>query len=102
MAVKSDIERYRTNYLAEQKNSELYQSLAKTERDPHLAELYQRMAEAEQSHASVWVDYLRKAGKAEPTYTPGWRIRKSVGRQILLGLVAAAITLALDRLLAGV
>ncbi len=40
MTVKSDIERYRTNYLAEQEGSELYQSLAKTERDPHLAELY--------------------------------------------------------------
>ena len=40
MAVKSDIERYRTNYLAEQDSSELYQSLAETERDPHLAELH--------------------------------------------------------------
>ena len=40
MTVKSDIERYRANYLAEQEGSELYQSLSKTERDPHLAELY--------------------------------------------------------------
>ncbi len=75
MAVKSDIERYRTNYLAEQKGSELYKSLAKTERDPHLAELYQRMAETEQRHASIWADYLRKAGEPVPTYTTGWRIR---------------------------
>src|SRR6266567_1099803 len=40
MTVKSDNERYRTNYLAEQEGSELYQSLAKTEREPHLAGLY--------------------------------------------------------------
>ncbi len=75
MAVKSDIERYRTNYLAEQKGSELYKSLAKTERDPHLAELYRRMAETEQRHASIWADYLRKTGEPVPTYTTGWRIR---------------------------
>ncbi len=75
MAVKSDIERYRANYLAEQEGSELYQSLSKTERDPHLAELYRRMAETEQRHASVWADYLRKAGEPLPTFTPGWRMR---------------------------
>ncbi len=75
MAVKSDIERYRANYLAEQEGSELYQSLAKTERDPHLSELYRRMAETEQRHASVWADYLRKAGEPLPTFTPGWRMR---------------------------
>ena len=75
MAVKSDIERYRANYLAEQEGSELYQKLAKTERDPHLAELYQRMAETEQRHAGVWADYLRKAGEPVPTFAPGWRMR---------------------------
>src|SRR6266487_3281808 len=75
MAAKSDIERYRANYLAEQEGSELYQSLSKTERDPHLAELYRRMAETEQRHASIWADYLHKAGEPVPTYTTGWRIR---------------------------
>ena len=75
MAIKSDIERYRTNYLAEQDGSELYQSLSKTERDPHLAELYRRMAETEQRHASIWADYLHKAGEPVPTHTSGWRIR---------------------------
>jgi vacuolar iron transporter family protein len=75
MVVKSDIERYHANYLAEQEGSELYQSLAKTERDPHLSELYRRMAETEQRHASIWADYLRKAGEPLPTFTPGWRMR---------------------------
>ena len=75
MAVKSDIGRYRANYLAEQEGSELYQSLSKTEKDPHLAELYQRMAETEQRHANVWADYLRKAGEPVPTFTPGWHMR---------------------------
>jgi VIT1/CCC1 family predicted Fe2+/Mn2+ transporter len=75
MAIKSDIERYRANYLAEQEGSELYQSLAKTERDPHLAELYRRMAETEQRHAAVWAEYIRRAGEPVPTYTSGWHIR---------------------------
>jgi VIT1/CCC1 family predicted Fe2+/Mn2+ transporter/rubrerythrin len=75
MAIKSDIERYRANYLAEQEGSELYQSLAKTERDTHLAELYRRMAETEQRHAAVWAEYIRRAGEPVPTYNSGWRIR---------------------------
>ena len=75
MAVKNDIERFRTNYLAEREGSELYKSLAGTERDPHLAELYRRMAETEQRHANVWADYLSKSGETVPTYTAGWRIR---------------------------
>jgi VIT1/CCC1 family predicted Fe2+/Mn2+ transporter len=75
MTDKRDFERYRANYLAEQEGSELYQSLSKAEKDPHLAELYQRMAETEQRHASVWADYLRKAGEPMPAFTPGWRIR---------------------------
>jgi vacuolar iron transporter family protein len=75
MAIKSDIERYRANYLAEQEGSMLYQSLSKTERDQHLAELYRRMAETEQRHAEVWAEYIRRAGEPVPTYAPGWRIR---------------------------
>ncbi len=75
MAVKSDIERYRTNYLAERDGSELYKSLAETERDSHLAELYRRMAATEQRHANVWADYLSKSGETIPVYAPGWRIR---------------------------
>jgi vacuolar iron transporter family protein len=75
MVVKNDIERYRTNYLAERDGSELYKSLATTERDPHLAELYQRMSETEQRHANIWADYLSKLGETIPTYTAGWRTR---------------------------
>jgi len=74
MVVKSDIERYRANYLAERDGSELYKSLSETERDQHLAELYRLMAETEQRHANIWANYLSKAGETIPTYNPGWRI----------------------------
>jgi VIT1/CCC1 family predicted Fe2+/Mn2+ transporter len=74
MAVKSDIERYRANYLAERDGSELYKSLSEAEKDSHLAELYRRMGETEQRHAGVWADYLSKAGETVPTYSASWRI----------------------------
>ncbi len=72
---KSDTERYRENYLGEQEGIFLYQMLAETERDPHLAELYRKIAEIERRHSGVWEDYLRDAGVTPPQYTPNWRIR---------------------------
>ena len=72
---KSDTERYRENYLGEQEGIFLYQMLAETERDPHLAELYRKIADIERRHSGVWEDYLRDAGVTPPQYTPNWRIR---------------------------
>ncbi len=74
MAIKSDIERYQVNFRAEQEGALLYQELAKTEQDLHLAELYRRMSETEQRHASVWAEHLHNAGQPMPAFTPGWRI----------------------------
>jgi rubrerythrin len=76
--MKTAIERYRTNLHAEQEGAALYEFLAKKERNAHLAELYRRMAEVEQRHASVWADYLHRSGERVQTYTPGWRIRALV------------------------
>jgi VIT1/CCC1 family predicted Fe2+/Mn2+ transporter/rubrerythrin len=78
MAVKNEIERYRTNWCAEQEGALLYQELAKLETDAHLAELYRRMSETEQRHAGLWAERLHNAGQAAPSYTPGWRIRTLV------------------------
>ncbi len=74
MVIKSDIERYQANYRAEQEGAWLYQELAKTEQDPHLAELYRRLSETEQRHATVWAEHLRSAEQPMPASTPGWRI----------------------------
>lgn len=38
MAIKSDIERYRMNFRAEQEGALLYRELAKAEADTHLAD----------------------------------------------------------------
>src|SRR2546423_4112476 len=75
MTTTNDIERYQRNIRAEQEGSLLYQELARTEQDPHLADLYRRMSETEQRHATIWAERLHNAGQPVPTYTSTWRIR---------------------------
>jgi vacuolar iron transporter family protein len=69
------IARYRTNRQDEQEAVMLYRALAAAERDPHLAAIYDKMAEVESRHATIWEDHLRQAGESVPPYTPGWRVR---------------------------
>lgn len=70
-----DTERFLANLKSEQEGAALYQMLAGVERDPHLAEIYRRMAEVEQRHGSVWETRLREAGASIPPFTAGWRLR---------------------------
>ena len=74
-------ERYRQNILAEQESAALYDLLAGVEHDPHLAEIYSKMANVERRHAGVWADHLRERGEGVPTYAPTLRAR-------LLGMLA--------------
>jgi hypothetical protein len=67
--------RYQANLRSERESAALYQMLANAEREPHLAEVYRRMAEIEERHATVWSDHLRQAGMSVPAYVPSWRIR---------------------------
>src|SRR3954471_10917875 len=69
------IERYRANLQGEVDSSALYKTLAETERDPHLAEVYRRLSAVEEAHAEFWRKQLAKSGaKAEPV-SLGWRTR---------------------------
>ncbi len=75
MTTKDDVKRYRINVRAEQESAALYQVLASAEQDAHLAELYRRMAQVEQRHATIWADHLSRTGARVPEeITPGWRI----------------------------
>ncbi|MEO7019076.1 MAG: ferritin family protein [Ktedonobacteraceae bacterium] len=112
---KDDVKRYRANIRAEQEGVALYQALARAEQDSHLAELYRHMAQAEQQHATIWADHLRRAGVSVPEALPGWvctsadlagtalrcasgtPLFKSASRQVLLRLAAAAVTFSLGR-----
>jgi vacuolar iron transporter family protein len=75
MATEADITRFQANLLDERDSSMLYRALAAAEKDPHLAEIYQRLAGVEERHAARWEAYLRQNGQAIPAYQPGWRIR---------------------------
>ena len=73
-ATPTDIRRYRENYIKEQDGIALYRALAKAEKDPSRANIFERLASAEEQHAERWADLLRDNGADVPSYKPGWRI----------------------------
>jgi VIT1/CCC1 family predicted Fe2+/Mn2+ transporter len=75
MATDADIARYKANLQDERDSSVLYHTLAETEKDAHLAEIYRRLAAIEEKHAANWEGMLRQSGQDAPLYRPGWRIR---------------------------
>lgn len=75
MATEADIARFKANLRDERDSSTLYKALAAAEKDPHLAEIYQRLAGVEDRHATHWEDYIRQNGQSVPAYQAGWRIR---------------------------
>ncbi len=53
----------------------LYQVLAEAEKDPHIADVYRRMAAAEKRHADAWSSRLQASGIQVPADRPSWRTR---------------------------
>ena len=53
----------------------LYDTLAGSERDARLAEVYRRLAATERRHADHWIAALKAQGVAVPAHRPGWRAR---------------------------
>jgi len=70
----TDIRRYRTNYIKEQDGIALYRSMARAEKDPSRADIFEQLANAEVKHAERWAQLLRDNGAEVPAYRPGWRI----------------------------
>lgn len=89
------VERYQGNLQAEREAVALYRALANAERDPHLAEIYTKMAEVEDRHAAVWEDRLHAIGVSAPAFAPRWRTRalawlaRHVGASSVLPLVSS-------------
>lgn len=81
MSETGAVARYRANFRNEIDSASLYGVLADAERDPRLADVYRRLAAAEEKHASFWEARLREAGAAPPARRVGWRHR-------LLGVLA--------------
>ncbi len=73
--IADDIQRYRRNLRDEVDGAALYRLLADAERDPHLKEVYSRLALSEDRHMALWADRLRAAGAEVPHYKPSLRVK---------------------------
>ncbi|MEW5869174.1 MAG: VIT1/CCC1 family protein [Chloroflexota bacterium] len=75
MPDKNAIASYHKFLEEERNNALLYQALAENEKNPHLAEVYTRLAQTELRHAEVWVKKIEAAGASVPDFRPTWRTR---------------------------
>jgi VIT1/CCC1 family predicted Fe2+/Mn2+ transporter len=86
----ADIKRHLANWQDEIDSVALYGALADLEDDLRLADVYRRLAAAEERHAGFWEDKLRAAGARAPAPRPGWRTRllialaRRFGNQLVL------------------
>ena len=70
-----EIKRFVTNLEDERNSIALYLALAKIEKDPKLAQVYERLAKTEQHHADTWTQKIRAAGETVPPFRAAWRTR---------------------------
>jgi vacuolar iron transporter family protein len=70
-----DIKRFRENLKDEVDGAALYRLLSAAEKDPHLKEVYSRLAISEDRHLLLWQNKLREAGSVVPAYRPSFRVR---------------------------
>lgn len=93
-ATHSDIRRYKTNYIKEQEGIALYRALAKAEPDSHRAQIFEKLAVAEEHHAARWAKLLEDNGVSAPPYRPSVRVKllgwisRNIGTQHVLPVVS--------------
>ena len=96
MTTKEDIARYRANRQDELDGAALYRTLAEVEGQPHLAEVYRRLAIVEERHAQFWEQKLRAVGQPVLPWRQGWRRQGSNQRTspfAVLPLMRSSFTL---------
>ncbi len=75
MAPRTDVARFRANFQEEVDAAATYGALAKIEPIDKLAEVYRRLAAAEEAHIAFWEKKLRDAGARVPARRPSMRAR---------------------------
>ena len=78
MVDDGSVARYRTNLQGEVDSAALYRAMAEAEHDPHLSEVYRRLAAVEEAHAEFWKKELGRVGATARALRPGWRTRALV------------------------
>jgi len=67
--------RYTANLQGEVDSAALYRTLAQTEKNPQLAQVYGRLAAIEEAHAEYWKDHIAAVDHHVPKLRPGFRSR---------------------------
>jgi VIT1/CCC1 family predicted Fe2+/Mn2+ transporter len=70
--------RYRSNLQGEVDSAALYRAMAEAEHDPHLSQVYNRLAAVEEAHAEFWKKQLDRIGAAARVHRPDWRTRSLI------------------------
>jgi VIT1/CCC1 family predicted Fe2+/Mn2+ transporter len=78
MVDDGSVARYRTNLQGEVDSAALYRAMAEAEKDPHLSEVYRRLAAVEEAHAEFWRKQLGGVGASAMARSPSWRTRALV------------------------
>jgi len=88
-----DVARWRGNLQGETDGVAIYRAMASAERDPSLATVYQRLAEAEMRHGHLWEAKLRDAGAWRGALAPSWRARvlSAIARRFGASVIASTI-----------
>lgn len=88
----ADVDRWRANLQGEVDGAYLYRAMAANAGDERLADLFGRLADAEERHASLWQDRLRAAGVNDRA-APSWRARAMgfTARRFGAGLIAPMV-----------
>src|SRR5215831_8117925 len=68
-------ERYTANLQGEVDGAALYRTLAETETNPELAEVYARLGAVEEAHAEFWKRKIGTIGQRAPRMRPSFRTR---------------------------
>jgi VIT1/CCC1 family predicted Fe2+/Mn2+ transporter len=88
------VERYLSNLQGEVDSAGLYRALSESEPDPHLREIYRRLAAVEEAHAEYWRKQLAQTGTQARALRPGWRSRalawlaRRFGPQFVLPIIS--------------
>ena len=94
MSNKNDADRYLANRQKEIDGAALYITLAESEKQPQMVEIYKRLSASEEKHAAVWERKLADLNVAIPIRKPTWRaqiliwLAKRFGPQFVLPTVA--------------
>src|SRR5271166_6089784 len=67
--------RYTANLQGEVDSAALYRTLAQTEKNPQLAQVYGRLAAIEEAHAEYWRNHIAAIDHRVPKLRPGFRAR---------------------------